>query len=336
MNKKIVAAYCAHGGINAVTDATLEKLDIIYFAFGAVKGTDISFGYPEDLIRAGEIKAKHPNIKVILCIGGGGAGQAMTDATLKEEDFQAVTQNMFEAMVDNGFDGIDLDWEFPTTTGHPEEQQKHTEMLRLLREKLDTLPDYHTLSVACPDGGWTFRITELDKSHIYLDYINAMTYDMTDFHFTSHHTAPYSSTKGGNYTARSVKNSIDIFKAKGIPPEKIIVGAAFYSKKWSGITGGENGLAAATEAPVAYGPGITALEEEYINKNGFRRYWDETACAPYLYNGDTFITYDDEESIKKKCELILEEDIGGIMVWELGGDRKQTLLPLMRKWLGNR
>ena len=58
-------------------------------------------------------------------------------------------------------------------------------------------------------------------------------------------------------------------------------------------------------APVAYGPGITALEEEYINKNGFRRYWDETACAPYLYNGDTFITYDDEESIKKKCELIL-------------------------------
>ena len=71
MNKKIVAAYCAHGGINAVTDATLEKLDIIYFAFGAVKGTDISFGYPEDLIRAGEIKAKHPNIKVILCIGGG-------------------------------------------------------------------------------------------------------------------------------------------------------------------------------------------------------------------------------------------------------------------------
>ena len=159
---------------------------------------------------------------------------------------------------------------------------------------------------------------------------------MTDFHFTSHHTAPYSSTKGGNYTARSVKNSIDIFKAKGIPPEKIIVGAAFYSKKWSGITGGENGLAAATEAPVAYGPGITALEEEYINKNGFRRYWDETACAPYLYNGDTFITYDDEESIKKKCELILEENIGGIMVWELGGDRKQTLLPLMRKWLGNR
>ena len=98
----------------------------------------------------------------------------------------------------------------------------------------------------------------------------------------------------------------------------------------------KNGLAAATEAPVAYGPGITALEEEYINKNGFRRYWDETACAPYLYNGDTFITYDDEESIKKKCELILEEDIGGIMVWELGGDRKQTLLPLMRKWLGNR
>ena len=54
MNKKIVAAYCAHGGINAVTDATLEKLDIIYFAFGAVKGTDISFaGYVRHCPRTG-------------------------------------------------------------------------------------------------------------------------------------------------------------------------------------------------------------------------------------------------------------------------------------------
>ena len=90
------------------------------------------------------------------------------------------------------FDGIDLDWEYPNTTLHPEERHLHTEMLRMLREKLDALDRKYYLSVAVPDCEWTFRITELDESQKYLDYINVMTYDMNRRDCTSHHAAPYS------------------------------------------------------------------------------------------------------------------------------------------------
>ena len=332
---KLLAAYCAHGGINVAAYATLEKLDIIYYAFGKVSGTDIVFNYPEDLKRIKQIKADHPHIKVILSIGGGGCALNMTEATLNDDNFYKVTNNIFKTMLYNGFDGIDLDWEFPTVTGHPEEKQKHTEMLKTLREKINNLQGNYTLSVACPDGLWTFKITELEKSHLYLDYINVMTYDMTDFHFTSHHTAPYSSIGSACFVPRSVYNSIQVFKEKGVPLEKILIGGAFYSKKWSNIKGGENGLGVYTDVDVSYGPSVSEIRNNYINKNGYRHFWDERAQAPYLYDGDTFITYDDERSLKCKCGMVKSEKTGGIMIWELSGDKEQILLPQMREWIDN-
>ena len=39
---------------------------------------------------------------------------------------------------------------------------------------------------------------------------------------------------------------------------------------------------------------FTDLDRDYINKNGYTRYWDDEAKAPYLFNGDNFISYDDE------------------------------------------
>ena len=36
-----------------------------------------------------------------------------------------------------------------------------------------------------------------------------------------------------------------------------------------------------------YGEGYTGLVNDYINKNGFVRYWDEDAQAPFLFDGST-------------------------------------------------
>ncbi len=329
----ILSAYAADCGLAMINDDLLQKLDILNYAFGVVEGTDIVFKHPEDLDKLKSIKLKYPNLKIILSVGGGGGGKLMTAAVETEEKFGRLVESIFSAMQNNGFDGIDIDWEYPTTTGHPEERQKHTALLKALRERLDGCGTKKYLSVAAPDGNWAFQITELAESHVYLDYINAMTYDMTDFKFTSHHTAPYSSNGGASFFARSVQNTINVYKKYEVPLEKLIVGAAFYSKKWDNIKGGQNGLGVPVEVCADYGPTITGLKKDYINKNGYVRYWDETAKAPYLYNGSTFITYDDEESISIKCDMIRENKVGGIMMWEIAGDRDRVIVPLMRECL---
>ena len=63
------------------------------------------------------------------------------------------------------------------------------------------------------------------------------------------------------------------------------------------------------------------LAANYVNKNGFVRYWNDTAKVPYLYNATTgtFISYDDNESMKYKTDYIKTKGLSGAMFWELSG-----------------
>ena len=46
---------------------------------------------------------------------------------------------------------------------------------------------------------------------------------------------------------------------------------------------------------------------------------------PWLYNGSTFITYEDAESIGRKAEYIKAKGLGGAMIWELSQDPDKVL-----------
>ena len=64
------------------------------------------------------------------------------------------------------------------------------------------------------------------------------------------------------------------------------------------------------------------LPTRYINKNGFTRYWNDEAKVPWLYNPteQTFITYDDAESIGFKADYIADNKLGGAMAWDISND----------------
>src|SRR4051812_41844223 len=70
---------------------------------------------------------------------------------------------------------------------------------------------------------------------------------------------------------------------------------------------------------------------------GFVRYWDDKAKAPYLWNEETkqFVTYDDEESVKLKCEYVKEKNLGGIMFWQYSSDPKEYLIKTINQNLFN-
>lgn len=168
--------------------------------------------------------------------------------------------------------------------------------------------------------------TEMDQVQKYLDWVQLMTYDMRGgFQIvTGHHTNLYTPT--GDLFRISVDASVNMFVNAGVPREKIIIGGAFYSRMWKNVPNKNNGLYQMSPGAGGYGPVYTDLAANYINKNGFVRYWDEEAKAPYLFDGSTFITYEDEQSLRAKCEYVKQNNLKGIMFWEYSCDKTGTLL----------
>jgi chitinase len=78
------------------------------------------------------------------------------------------------------------------------------------------------------------------------------------------------------------------------------------------------------------------LKQDYINKQGYVRYWDTDAQAPWLWNAKArrFITYDDPQSIAAKAAYVKAQHLGGIMYWEQTLDPSDELLDDM--WSGLR
>ncbi|SDM30724.1 chitinase [Catalinimonas alkaloidigena] len=318
-----------------------EKLTHINYAFGVVNPEgEIYFANPHapaHLAQLQALKARNPALKIILSVGGWGADH-FSDAVVDEAARQKFSQSALRLLNDYALDGIDLDWEYPGQPGpgikfRPEDKQNFTLILQLMRHQLDSLSDLrqrsgvdrYTLTIASTNGEY-FKHTEMDKLHVYLDWINIMTYDLfnslTDQ--SGHHTGLYASAGAGiQHTDASVQEHL----AAGIPPHKLVIGAAFYSREWTGIKNLKKGVNQPFEK-YAGSHSYPQLLADFIGKQGYTRHWDATAQAPYLWNPDThtLISYDDPESLKAKAAFVKKHQLGGIMYWEHALDPAETLL----------
>ena len=59
---------------------------------------------------------------------------------------------------------------------------------------------------------------------------------------------------------------------------------------------------------------------------GSTLYRDERTQAPWIFNGDTFWTFDDPTSIRFKVNYSRQQRLGGVMIWELSGDMPDASL----------
>ena len=115
----------------------------------------------------------------------------------------------------------------------------------------------------------------------------------------------------------------------------IIVGVAFYGRAWKGVK--DNGVHGLYQPFVesAYGDGLSwdDIEDKIFKDPTFVRYWDDVGKAPFLYDGNTFISYTDGEELKLVADYIKKNKLGGVMIWEYGHDINARLLKPLYKSL---
>lgn len=341
MSKKWIIGYVSHRGLNEVTEVDLDRMTHINIAFGIIQDGVIQTSHLHNMEQISVIKEKHPELKIILSVGGWSCG-GFSEAAATEEGRLKLAASAARTVQTYSLDGIDLDWEYPCygqagIAASPADKQNFTRLLKLIREELDQLGEqdsrHYMLTIAAGADQYYIDGTEMGQIEPYIDYVQLMTYDMRGGFqvLTGHHTNLYTAT--GDLNRISTDASVNMFHEAGVPRNKIVIGAAFYSRKWTGVPGRNNGLHQMAATTGGFGPDYTELSTDYINNNGYTRYWDDEAKSPYLFNGNTFISYDDPESITAKCEYVIGQGLAGIMFWEYKCDASHTLLETMNEVL---
>ncbi|HPP16753.1 MAG TPA: glycoside hydrolase family 18 protein [Dictyoglomaceae bacterium] len=335
MGNFVIIAYLA-GWQNWTADDILgDLLTHINYAFANVKNSEVVLDLENDIEKFGElhkVKEKYPHLKILLSVGGWTWSSGFHEAALTKENREKFAESALRLVKEYGFDGIDIDWEYPGQIGAgnpygPEDKENFTLLIKKIREKLG---DSYLLTIAAGANKAFIENTEMGKVSEYIDYCNLMTYDFRGEwnRITGHHTNLYASS----YDPESIsaEKAVKLFIDAGVPSEKIVLGCAFYGKGWNGVENANNGLY--QKAQEAFSISYNKIKK-LIGNEDFVRYWDGNACAPYLFNGNIFISYDDEDSIREKCKFVKKMNLGGVMFWEYSEDISGSLVKVMAEEL---
>lgn len=267
-------------------------------------------------------RAQNPNAKILYTVCN--RNTAVFESWLKTDATRAQLANAVVGIVQAyDLDGVDFDFEFPTG---PEIRPLFVETMKQIRVSLNNLSaqtgKYYRLTVATPAANWGAEKYDLSALHPYIDYFNIMNYDLycgTAVPFSHHHTPPFDNVDptGRVPTGGSFQSDIQLYLSHGVPKSKIVGGMGLYSRRFLWVASTNNGLfqpGTVDETNIHY----DMLILQYINKNGYVRYWDDTSKAPYLFNKSNgeFLTYDDPQSLTYKCQIATNQGIRGVMVFD--------------------
>lgn len=331
------------------------------------------------LIALQQLRAENPNLKIGISLGGwsksGDFAVVAADASKRAN----LIQNVMKFIKYTNMDFVDVDWEFPaevrqpdlvdnkndegTKYAMPEDKNNYILLLQDIKNALNKqgaeLGKAYELSVALPAPKSKIDIgIDVPRLFNIVDFANIMTYDMrgawdeVSGHHTGLYTNPNDPLTGNNL---SIDESVNYLIQQGAEPNKIVIGAAYYTRGWDKVSQGSDpnhpGLfgdaalsakdadqtpsrGAVGEAALAVGDGgrrtgiwsyrnLDKLKATYPN---LKEYWDDAAKAPYLYDGTTgvFYTYDNERSIQEKTKYVLENGLGGVIAWMASNDAPTT------------
>lgn len=270
--------------------------------------------YPE-LIQRAHVN----NVRMIISVGGYDVARtprfAQVAAAPAARTKFAVAVRDF--CLQYGYDGVDIDWEYPLPAG----RENTTLFFRELHDTLANALPSLTLSIAAPSTDWN---NGYDWSVMpgLLDWVGVMTYDFYGSWTTK--VGPNSPLYGNlSQTDQGwIGNSVSFYLGKGVPKSKLLIGTAFYGWQFNGST--------------MYGPGVGTAQLTYTQivsllQQGWVRSWDQLAWVPYITNpGKTnIVSYDDSTSVTEKMKYVKNQNLGGTIIWALGQDYVNGQSPLL-------
>lgn len=305
------------GGRCSLADPNAD-LDTAFTAQTSVSGLadDPGSAFRGNFHQLEELKSRYPRVKVLISLEGRAADFA-EDA--KPENRRAFVASCVDTFIRGHFapgvnrpgvfDGFDVDWESPTAA----DAENFRALLEEFRQQMNAVRAGLRLSIAVDQAPETFVGTDFRSVAALVDQVGVMNYD---------YAGPWSKTTGflaplfANRHALSIERSLASYRAAGVPAYKLLMGVPFYGYSWTAVASTNNGLfqpgsAVRGDRPYSY---IRTLSAP------FAAYRDPRSQAPWLFDGETFWTYEDPVSVRWKVSYARNQHLGGVMIWELSQD----------------
>lgn len=273
----------------------------INYSFAKIKDDfeSLDIRTPSRLEKIAALKQTNPHLKVLLAIGGWGAGN-FSEMAADANHRKKFCENCLAAINQYGLDGIDLDWEYPTRSdagisSSPDDTKNFTLLLADLRA---TLGENLLISMASPANA---KYVDFKQAIKYLDHVNIMSYDMGNPP-NRHNSGLYASDKAVDNGDKAARLH---FQA-GVPYNKMTLGMPFY------------GHGNKTDFP----KDVSFNELSSLNTQGYTEMWDDRAMVPYLVDasGTMVLSYENEKSIGLKADYVKTKLMKGAMYWNIEKD----------------
>ncbi len=324
--------YIMDGADMPLRNEDAKKLDQLNVSFALIRDGEANVSHWRGTKKLSAFLKKHPHIDGVLSVGGWGA-DGFSQACRTEEGRKKLAASILEVMDDHGFVGVDIDWEYPGVSGtgiatHEDDVENWYAFLAELRAGLDAREVQHgreyLLSVAL--GAGESHLNAIDPARLdgLLDQAVVMAYDLSGFErITGHHAGLYPETGKANSGAHAVQRLTE----GGLSPDKILLGMPAYGRVWRQVSGGGDGLG--QRAGTSGNKTISFDEVAALESKGYKRHWDEAAQAAYWFDGSSFVSGEDELSIRAKCDWLVEKGLQGVAVWQYTQDASGAMLGLL-------
>lgn len=271
-----------------------------------------------------KLKQANRQLKVALSIGGWTLSTNFPAAAASDATRSTFAKSAVALMKDWGFDGLDIDWEYPADDT---QATNFVALLKAVRAELDayaaqSAPGYHfLLTAAVPAGPANYNKLHLSDMAPLLDRFNLMAYDYAgSWDTTSGHQANlYPNAQNPVATPFSTDAAVAAYINGGVPANKIVLGLPLYGRSFEatdGIGKPYSGIGTGSwEAGV--------WDYKVLPRAGATETYDDVSGAVYSYDSSSkeLISYDNVDMVKRKVTYLQGKGLGGSMFWEASGDR---------------
>lgn len=283
------------------------------------------------------LKKSHRQLKVMLSIGGWLGSQSFAigvNTAAKREEFARSSAAM---VGDLGFDGLDIDWEYPTNG------TEFVDLLSNIRSALETYSSLHQsnyhfqLSIAASAGKQHYEFLPWKDISTYVDHINIMAYDYAGATISSvsaHFTNLYPDNENPATTPYSTDSAVQGYLQAGVEPAKIILGIPLFGRGFDQTDG--LGKPFVAQSTGDFGE-LGTWDYKSLPQPGSVLNTVAEVNGAYSYDSSkrSLVSFDIPDTVAGKMQYIKNENLGGAMFWQCSGDKKgdQSLIGVSNKLL---